>query len=269
MPIKKVTAIYFSPTGTSRKTVVAVAKGTGLPVQEIDLTTPNSREKFSRAFGADELAVVGLPVYAGRLPKYLDNFFSGLKAQNTPAIAIVLYGNREYDDALVELRILLEARGFIVKSGAAFIGEHTVSEKIATGRPDAKDLFIASDFGRWTLRYIASNNAGQLTLKGNYPFTKSGFDPRVRNDAHPGPRLVTTDKCTQCKVCEENCPWSAIDPVDCKVRNYDMCMHCYRCLKMCPTGAIQVTNDKFLEFLPKFEAMLNAQRKEPELFLPA
>ena len=42
-------------------------------------------------------------------------------------------------------------------------------------------------------------------------------------------------------------------------------MFCYRCLKDCPSQAIQVTNDKFLAYLPQFEKMLS-QRREPELF---
>lgn len=261
---KSVSAVFFSPTGTTAKTVLAIAGGTEIPFEKTDLTLPESRRAFKRQFGEHDMIIAGLPVYAGRLPMYLDDFFTGLNGRSTPAIAVVVYGNREYNDALLELKMKLEERGFIVKSAAAFIGEHTVSPKIAAGRPDEGDLAVASEFGRKSIESIGSNSSGKLLVKGHYPFTWPGFDPR-QPPAHPIPRLVTNDSCTQCKVCAQNCPWRAIDPEDSKNRDYFKCMFCYRCLKNCPSQAISVTGDQFLSFLAQFEDMLS-RRCEPELF---
>ena len=266
MNIKRVSAVYFSPTGTTEKTVLAIAEGTGLPFKRVDLTLPESRRVFSGRFDQEDLVVAGLPVYAGRLPMYLDDFFAGLNGNATPALAVVLYGNREYNDALIELKMKLEARGFQVRSAAAFIGEHTVSPKIATGRPDAKDLAIAAMFGKKSVESIFENVSGKLEVKGSYPFTWSGFDPKVPPE-HPIPRLVTNDNCIQCMLCAQDCPWEAIDPDDSQKRDYSKCMFCYRCLKNCPSQAIEATGDQFLAFLPKFESMLS-RRCEPELFYP-
>jgi len=77
-------AVYFSPTETSQETVLAIAEGTSIPFRDIDLV------------------IAGLPVYAGRLPGCLDDFFTGLNGDSTPAVAVVIYGNREYNDALTE-----------------------------------------------------------------------------------------------------------------------------------------------------------------------
>jgi ferredoxin len=261
-------AIYFSPTGTTQKTVRTIAKGTGLPFRSIDLTLPQPRRSFQQSFGRDDMVIVGLPVYVGRLPKGLDDFFSGLSGNRTPAVAVVLYGNREYNDALIELKMRLEERGFAVRAAAAFIGEHTYSCRIATGRPDAKDLAIALDFGKKAAGSIPENASGNLEVKGNYPFTWKGFNPKTPPDFPPRPRIVTTEKCTQCKFCSQHCPWAAISPDDSRLRDYYRCMVCYRCLKNCPSQAIQATGDTFITYLPQFEARLNAQRCEPELFLP-
>jgi ferredoxin/flavodoxin len=268
MNIAKVYAIYFSPTGTTMKAVQSVAKGTGIITEDVDLTLPKIRRSFRLTCRKDEMAVIGLPVYGGRLPRNLDDFFSGLHGDSTPAVALVMYGNREYNDALVELKMRLEERGFLVKAGAAFIGEHTFSEKIATGRPDNRDLAIAVDFGNKAAISITGDGPGKLGLKGNYPFVWKGYDPTVHIDFPPHPRLITTERCAQCKTCADNCPWGAIDFDDCRRRDYTKCMICYRCLKNCPAAAIGITNDKFLAFLPQFEARLNSQRREPELFLP-
>ncbi len=267
MNTKRVAAIYFSPTGTTQKTILRIAEGTGIPFKQTDLTLPEIRRSFRESFGAEDLVFVGLPVYAGRLPKDLDDFFTGLNGNSTPAAAVVVYGNRDYNDALIELRMRLEGRGFIVRCATAFIAEHTVRSKIATGRPDANDLAIALDFGRKTAAYIDGGCFGKLELKGSYPFTWKGFDPKTPPDFPPRPRLVTNEDCKQCKLCAQNCPWAAIAPDDSRSRDYSKCMVCRRCLKNCPSRAIQVAGEKWFSYLPQFEERLS-QRREPELFFP-
>lgn len=156
----------------------------GMPFEDYDLTTPKARQAFNHLFGKDELAIIGLPVYAGRLPKNIENFFSSLVGNAASAVALVLYGNRDYNDALVELKLKLEECGFVVKAGAAFTGKHTFSKNIATGRPDKNDLTIAVEFGRKVATSIATDIQGILELKGNYPFVWRGYDP-ANPDDHP------------------------------------------------------------------------------------
>jgi len=270
MLLKKAYAVFFSPTGTTEKAVTAVAGGTGLPLEKIDLTPLKTRQAFKRSFTKSDLVVVGLPVYGGRLPYNLENFFAGLNGKDTPAVALVMYGNREYNDALIELKIRLEERGFHVAAGAAFIGEHTFSKNIATGRPDAGDLEIARAFGRKAASFIAGDKQGVLTVKGKYPFEWKGFDPaetRPEPGRPPHPSVSTNQSCTQCGLCVEECPWGAID-AEKYTTDSIKCLRCFRCIKVCPVSAREVADKKFLEFLPQFEMRLNAVRKEPELFLP-
>ncbi len=268
MFVTKVFSIYISPTGTTQKVALALATGTGIPFEDYDLTTIKPRLSFYHSFNKNELAIVGLPVYAGRLPKNIDDFFSSLRGNATPAVALVLYGNRDYNDALIELKLRLEERGFAVKAGAAFIGEHTFSKNIATGRPDENDLTVAADFGKKVLESLAVNTQGILKLKGNYPFKYSGYDP-----ANPGTHptffdIATNESCTQCHLCAENCPWAAIDVDDPRIIDSAKCMRCLRCLKNCPTSAKYIRDERFFSFLPEFELRLNSRRCEPELFLP-
>jgi ferredoxin len=265
--ISRVCALYFSPTGTTQKATVKVAAGTGIPFETHDLTVPKARQTFKYSFRRNDLLVIGLPVYAGRLPIKIDDFFSGLKGDATPAVALVVYGNREYNDALVELKLRLEGRGFIVKAGAAFVGEHTFSHKIATGRPDANDLAIAHDFGRKTAMSIANDVSGKLELKGSYPFVWKGYDPSNPSTHPTFFNIVTTELCTSCGLCAEECPWGAIEAGNPKRIDSTRCMRCLRCLKNCPASAKQIIDDKFLAFLPQFETKLNSRRCEPELFL--
>lgn len=268
MDIKKVVTVYFSPTGNTKKAVSAFSAGMGLPVEEIDLTLPQKRQGFERSFAKDELLVAALPVYAGKLPMNLEDFFEGLKGDNTPAVAAVSYGNREYDDALIELKMKLEERGFTVKAATAFIGQHSFSSKIATGRPDSGDIATITDFGRRTVQSIANGTSGSLSFKGTYPFTAAGYNPSLQGSSPARPPILTGDECNRCGLCADTCPWGSIDHRDFKTINNDKCFRCFHCVKICPVHAKNVTDEKWLAFLTTFEARLNANKKEPELFLP-
>ena len=126
--MKNVTAIYFSPTGGTKSYVRAVARGIADDFREIDLTNRETRAK-EHLFSPDEIAVIGVPVYYGRIPQLPDELLRGLTASHTPAVFVVVYGNREFDDALLELSDLCEKQGFYGAAACAFVAQHTFSRK--------------------------------------------------------------------------------------------------------------------------------------------
>jgi ferredoxin len=267
MDVIKVYAVYFSPTGATEKATIAAAKGTGLPGAKIDLTTWKIRTHYARSFQPNELVVVGMPVYGGRLPDKIDNFFACLQGNGTPAIALVMYGNRDYEDALIELKTRLEERAFKVIAGAAFIGQHTYSSKIAKGRPDAQDLIIAREFGRKARENLDKAYAGKLTVKGNYPYVKQPFDPANLEGKFPGwAQVGTPADCNFCGLCAENCPWNAVTVDDKVITDYSKCMRCFRCLKICPSGDKKIIDPNFPVWVERFEKVMEGRNCEPEMF---
>ena len=143
-----VSLVYFSATKTTQKNLRTIAEGIGLPVKEYDFTLPQNRSA-DITFGPDELVLAGAPVYGGVMPllerEYLEQHVSG---QNTPCVVVAVYGNRAYDDCLVEMEDLMTEKGFAVIAAAACIGEHSLTSEIATGRPDESDLAKAKAFGK-------------------------------------------------------------------------------------------------------------------------
>ena len=134
---------YFSPTHTT-KTVAeevagALAAPLGASVEIVDLTLPGHRPA-DVSCGADDVLVFGFPVYAGRVPVLLRDEFAHLIGQDTPAVIVGLYGNRDFDDALLEAADLLGERGFDVVAAGAFIGEHSLTARVGSGRPDDADV---------------------------------------------------------------------------------------------------------------------------------
>ena len=176
-------------------------------------------------------------------------------------MAVVTYGNRAYEDALLELKLKLEERNFVVRAAAAFIGEHSVSRNIANGRPDQKDLGIAFEYGGMVARYVQSDACGTLVVPGSYPFAAKGSDP------HYVPS--TSSACISCGLCARNCPYEALDTEDFKTVDKTKCMRCGRCVKYCPSNAKVFDDPDFLAKLPEFEARLNSNACQPGLFLPS
>ena len=133
---KKLNLLYFSATNTTENVVKTIAKGICDSITEHNITLPENRTREIE-FTESDIVIVGVPVYAGRVPHFLVEYFDKIKGNNTYAVLTVVYGNREYDDALLELKNIFEKNGFLGIAGAAFIGEHSYTEILASGRPDS------------------------------------------------------------------------------------------------------------------------------------
>ena len=139
---QQVWAAYFSGTDTTKTIVTTIAQecadAGGSPAAELNFTPPQAREEHY-TFAPTDLVICGTPVIAGRVPNVLLPFLShGFTGNHALAVPVVLFGNRNYDDALMELREILEADGLRTVAGGAFVGEHSFSTILAlvilTGR---------------------------------------------------------------------------------------------------------------------------------------
>ncbi|MFW6056865.1 MAG: flavodoxin family protein, partial [Chloroflexota bacterium] len=96
MNIKKVWAVFFSATGTTRKVVTRMADGIAgelaVECETIDFTLPAARKDALR-FSADDLVILGTPVYAGRVPNVLLKYLGSVQGNGAAAIPVVLFGN--------------------------------------------------------------------------------------------------------------------------------------------------------------------------------
>ncbi|MEG6522558.1 EFR1 family ferrodoxin [Desulfotomaculum sp. 1211_IL3151] len=270
---KKIHAMYFSPTGTTSKVVSGLAKklsenmpGTTV-LNRINFTLPGVRkEQFS--FSQEDVVIMGVPVYAGRVPNVLLNFLNTLQGNGALAIAVVVYGNRNYDDALIELRDILESCGFKVFAGGAFIGEHSFSKTLAQNRPDDKDMAIVSDFADQIFNKLTTQDTWQtVVVKGNKPY-RAYYKPKNKEDIPVDIRKVTpktNSDCIDCKLCVEVCPMGSIDDEDVSKLN-GICIKCGACIKNCPTEAKFYDDPDYLRH--KYELEVDfASRREPEFFL--
>lgn len=256
MTINRVKYYYFSPTHTTKKVVESIAKGIGKEMLEENLTfiEKNRKEYINEK---DTLVIVGVPVYAGRVPQVILETLKSIKGEGV-AIPVVVYGNRAYEDALVELEDILVENGFSILAGGAFIGEHSYTRKVGTNRPDSNDLEIAFDFGKRVAEKLEREDYSKPTLLGNRPYKP---DMPVRIFAP-----TSNDRCVLCKKCWEICPVGAIDKNNPKDVDVEKCIHCYACVKICNFEGREVINNPVQPIIEMLESKFT-QRKEPELFL--
>lgn len=266
--------MYFSPTGTTKKIVEEMGARiveiknieTVETVETIDFTLPIERE-CARSFQPDDLLLIGVPVYAGRVPNILLNYLNTIKGNNTHAIPIVLYGNRNYDDALIELNDLLIANGFRVLAAASFIGEHSFSTTLGQDRPDQLDLSIARGFADSVCEKLAGNAFEIVNIKGNRPY-RPYYRPKDEEGKWVDIRKVTpkTDNnCIDCKICANVCPMGSIDYDD-VTKMIGICIKCGACVKLCPTQSKYFDDPDYLRHKQELEVEF-AERREPELFI--
>ena len=259
MNIKQVTGIYFSPTGHSKKAVRAIVSRIGGNTGYVDLTGPGRRPDYH--FHENEVAVVGVPAYGGRLPETAVERLQKLHGNQTPVVLVVTYGNRDYDDALLELKEVLVARGFRPLSAAAVVAEHNIAPCFAAGRPDGADGKKLRRFADQTarkLREVSSNYAlGELSVKGKHPY-KEFHGARLK--------IRVSSSCSNCGACIRKCPVQAISRTDSRVMDEERCISCMRCIYVCPSHSRSISRLMLLAVKHKLKKECSG-RKEPEFIL--
>lgn len=266
MNIPSLKLVCFSPTGTTKAIIQGIARGTNQSTAElIDITKPNARKQQLQT-SENELLVVAVPVYMGRVPALLIEWLHTIKAHNTPAVCIVVYGNRLYGDALLELKDILINRGCIPIGCAAYIGEHSFSSSetpTAEGRPDASDLKQAELFGRKVTKKLLSfssvDHISTINLPGNYPY--GGVTELWSVDF-----IAISNKCIQCGICAAGCPVGAIDSENSNLIDKETCITCCACIKHCPQNARSMKTGLVKDAATRLNTLYK-ERKEPVFFL--
>lgn len=265
MNIDKIALIYFSPTGTTRRIIDRIASGMqAREIDRIDITPPSTETAEFDDLHAD-CAIIGVPVYSGRVPVTAAKRFARIRAHGIPAVIVVAYGNRAYEDALLELKTMAVEAGFLPVAGGAFIGEHSFSNDgapIAAGRPDEKDMREAVDFGSMVLKKIRSapSTAGlpPFSVPGNTPF-------KERRTMHGIAPLVHEKLCTACGICMEACPTGSIAVNGAAAADPGTCILCHACVKSCPEQAMFFDAPPLDLIVEKLLAVCT-ERREPEVY---
>lgn len=243
--------LLFSPTGGTAAVANALTDG-----QIVDLTDRNA--DFSAvALTAEDTAVIAVPSYAGRVPRTAAARLAEVQGGGARAVLVCVYGNRAYEDTLVELADLAEAAGFRVAAGIAALAEHSIARTYAAGRPDAADKAELHTFWEKIEAKLRAGDDTAPALPGNRPYKPLAVHSMVPH---------TAKRCIDCGRCAAACPVGSIDAADPRRTDADLCIGCMRCVALCPVQARQIDPDALAALTARL-APLCAGHKENELFL--
>ena len=249
--------IVFSPTGGTQKVADILAQAMSSEIKNIDLT--DAKIDFGNIhFDKEERAIIAVPSYGGRVPSLAAKRLLKLNGNKAECIIVCVYGNRAYEDTLVELRDIVEKSGFNTIAAIAAVAEHSIIHRYAAGRPDGRDKEELCGFAaRLNKKLNNGNNDGNLQLPGNRPYKKTGTVNLVPK---------ANGKCDSCGLCAAKCPAQAISCKDNRVTDSKKCIGCMRCVRICPKSARKI--NKIMVFAAAM-AIKNSckERKNNELFV--
>ena len=122
--------IVFSPTGGTQKVATAITGALDGEATRVDLT--DSKQNFRTVhLTQDDVAVISVPSYGGRVPAVAVERLTMLSGQGARAVLVCVYGNRAYEDTLVELEDAAKQAGFRVIAAVAAVAEHSIARQFA------------------------------------------------------------------------------------------------------------------------------------------
>lgn len=222
MDLKK---IIFSATGRTEKVTDILIQGLDTSSEKIDLLDRN-KNFLEICLAETDICMLAVPSYSGRVPKEAVQRISKIKGNGAKAILVVVYGNREYEDTLLELKETAENAGFVPVAAVAAIAEHSIMHQFATGRPDKKDREELLSYANFVKEKI--ENPKPLKVPGKKPYRAYGnipLKPQVKRN------------CNHCGKCARECPTGAISMKDYMKLDKSLCISCMRCVEICPRKA--------------------------------
>lgn len=248
--------IVFSPTGGTQKVSGLVAGALDKNTVTVDLT--DSGLDFSAvSMTEDDVAVISVPAYAGRIPAVVADRLGMVHGNGARAVLVCVYGNRAFEDTLVELEDVAKHAGFRVIAAVAAIAEHSIARQFAAGRPDAQDAAQLAEFAQQIQQKLLAEDASEPSIPGNRPYKQAGGHSMVPH---------ATEDCVSCGACAALCPVRAIDKDDPRQVDGEACISCMRCVSVCSQNARKLDSNK-LAAVTQMLSKACVERRECEIFI--
>lgn len=275
MNINNIKVLYFSPCGSVEKVAKLVgeriANRFNVEREFISYTLACEREVYHN-FEQDDLLIWATPVYAGKVPnKTLDFINEKISSKGCLSVGIVLYGNRNYDNALSELSAIMKDKSMKLIGAACVVARHSFSNTLAKGRPNKEDISQIEDFADKITEKIENSskeNIIEISVPGE---AEAPYYTPKKEDSQPAKFLKAKPKCKNelcksCGLCEERCTMNSIHLENGKPMFEGICIKCQACVRLCPESAIYFDDEDLLSHIRMLEENYSTPRAN-EFFL--
>ena len=253
-----VVEITFSPTGGTKKVADLISCYLGNITNTVNLIRHDV--SFSDVtVPSDSLAVIAAPVFEGVIPDIAIERMKEIQGNHVNCVVIAVYGNRAYDDGLIQLKDTAELCGFNVIASVAAVAEHSIMRQFGSGRPDEEDSKELKKFAEEILEKLSSDKE----LSTDY-FVPGSHEYKRLGNLSVVPKANAS--CTGCGKCAEACPTGAINKNNIRTGDSSKCISCMGCIAACPKG-IRKLNPVFLAAASLKMKNLLSGRKPNEIFL--
>ncbi len=222
-----VAEIVFSPTGGTEKVANIISRTWSDNAVKFDLSDPGT--DFTKCeIKKEDTVLIAMPSFGGRAPAIAIERLKQINGNGADCVLVCVYGNRAYEDTLVEMEDAAKESGFRVIAAIAAVAEHSIIPQYAANRPDESD---EKQLVRFANR-ISGKDEEVASVPGNRPYKTgggAGLVPRATKD------------CVRCGLCAEKCPVQAIDPEN-FIADPKKCISCMRCIRQCPHNARKVNS---------------------------
>ena len=248
--------VFISPAGVTRRVATVIErelKQLGADVIALDLKNLkkwpdvqgliNSAEKNSCLF-------IGSPVYRGQAVPPVMSFISGLKpVRQKYAVSFATWGGSSSGSALWQMGTALKEKGFAMAGAIKVMGFHSMmfheKDPLGAGRPDADDDEIIKKMVFKVYNDLGNGCVSPLSLE-TLDYQPEAVSSRNKSAmTQPWkitPRRIAEERCTQCGICEEECPAGAVS-LSPYPRFAESCFDCLNCVRLCPEKAIELLDD--------------------------
>ena len=229
--------LYFSGTGNSRYVAKKIAESSGDELVSIGQKI-KSRD-FSEIRSEKPLVFVG-PVYAGRLPRVMEDYIRKVKFTGTQRAYFVVTCAQTPWVTVQYVEKLCAEKGFSLLGFNSIVMPQGYIAGGGTQPKDVNDKILKAAEPK--IISIAETIRDKQMLPKEQPgkaMMSKVLNPIMYSMMISAKGFRVTDKCTGCGECAQRCPLNNIKLTNGKPVWGNQCTHCMACIAGCPNEAIE------------------------------